>query len=167
MAVTIVQAVIFNQANAPWGLARISQQPRLPADADATSLSYNFRNDNSAGNGVDVYVVDTGVRLTHTEFQGRARYGATFGGYADNDGNGHGTHIAGIIAGAQYGVAKRANIIAVKVLGDDGTGTPANIIQGLQWSQQAAQQTGRPSIVFLSAIRGPRGPGHTQPLIML
>ncbi|KAG5634712.1 hypothetical protein H0H81_001009 [Sphagnurus paluster] len=107
------------RTNAPWGLARLNSIPRLTSQ-DTSTLNYNYTYDSSAGAGVDVYVVDTGVHIAHSTFGDRARWGATFGGYASADGNGHGTHCAGTIAGSQYGIAKAANIIAVKVLSDGG-----------------------------------------------
>ncbi|KAG5636157.1 hypothetical protein DXG03_005097, partial [Asterophora parasitica] len=116
-----IATTFATQTNAPWGLARISQPGRLTnQNADALTFSYTY--DDSAGAGVDVYVVDTGVYTGHSTFGGRARWGATFGGYPDADGNGHGTHVAGTVGGSQYGVAKAVSIIAVKVLGDDGSG---------------------------------------------
>lgn len=136
------------QTNAPWGLARLSSNSRLSGSDSALTFSYTY--DSSAGGGVDIYVVDTGVLTTHTTFGGRARWGATFGGYANADGNGHGTHCAGTIAGGQYGVSKSANIIAVKVLSDGGSGAWTDIISGLNWVGQQAASSGRPSVVSMS-----------------
>jgi cerevisin len=67
-------------------------------------------------------IVDTGILTTHTQFGGRARWGVTYGGYANADGNGHGTHVAGIAGSTQFGVAKNVTLIAVKVLSDAGSG---------------------------------------------
>ena len=91
------------------------------------ALNYTYTYDESAGRGVDVYVVDTGVYTEHEQFGSRARWGATFGPYSNADLYGHGTHCAGTVASAQFGVAKNASIIAVKVLGDDGNGEISDV----------------------------------------
>lgn len=83
---------------------------------------------------MNVYVLDTGVRITHEEFAGTAEWGANFAGGANQDANGHGTHCAGTIAGKTYGIAKSAKIIAVKVLGDSGSGSYSGIISGVEWA---------------------------------
>ncbi|KXN69442.1 subtilisin-like protein, partial [Conidiobolus coronatus NRRL 28638] len=83
---------------------------------------------------VNIYVVDTGVNTSHVDFEGRASWGITTAQDSeDKDNNGHGTHCAGSAASKTYGVAKKANIIAVKVLGDDGSGTTDDIAAGLEW----------------------------------
>ncbi|ROQ81200.1 subtilisin family serine protease [Streptomyces sp. CEV 2-1] len=115
------------QSNAPWGLDRIDQA-NLP-------LSGTYTYPDSAGGGTTVYVLDTGVRITHQEISGRASYGYDF---VDNDttaqdGYGHGTHVATTVAGSTYGVAKKAKIVAVRVLGNDGSGTTAGVIAGVDW----------------------------------
>ncbi|KAF9523111.1 serine protease [Crepidotus variabilis] len=136
------------QTNAPWGISRISSTAKLSGSVSSLTFSYTY--DDTAGSGVDIYLVDTGVRTTHTTFGGRARWGATFGGYPSADGNGHGTHCAGTAAGSQYGVAKKANIIAVKVLSDAGSGAIADIVSGLNYVKSQAASSGRPSIVSMS-----------------
>ncbi|KAJ3483614.1 hypothetical protein NLI96_g6193 [Meripilus lineatus] len=137
------------QTNAPWGLSRISQNARL-TNQNSAALTFTYKYDSTAGTGVDIYVVDTGVYTSHSDFGGRARWGATFGGYANADGNGHGTHVAGTAAGTQYGVAKKANIIAVKVLSDAGSGAVSDIVSGLNWVLNQARSSGRPSIATMS-----------------
>ncbi|KAI0361573.1 serine protease [Trametes cingulata] len=137
------------QTNAPWGLQRISQTAKL-SKQDTSALTYTYTYDSSAGSGVDIYIVDTGIYTAHSEFGGRARWGKTFGGYADADGNGHGTHVSGTAAGSTYGVAKKANLIAVKVLSDEGSGSVSDIVSGLNWVSQQAAASGRPSIASLS-----------------
>ncbi|KAG5645289.1 hypothetical protein DXG03_006591 [Asterophora parasitica] len=137
------------QTNAPWGLARLSQRAKL-ANQDTNALTFSYTYDNTAGAGVDVYVVDTGVYTAHSTFGGRARWGATFGGYPNADGNGHGTHVAGTVGGSQYGVAKAANVIAVKVLSDAGSGAIVDIVSGLEWVASAVAASRRPSIATLS-----------------
>lgn len=83
------------------------------------------------------YVLDTGIRVSHEDFQGRARWGYNaFDGSensANNDKHGHGTHVAGTIGGATYGVAKKVSLVAVKIVGDDGTGTTELALKGIDW----------------------------------
>lgn len=115
------------QANPPsWGLDRIDQAS-LPL-----SSSYNYT---STGSGVNVYVIDTGVRISHSTFGGRAKNGYDFvdGDAVAQDGNGHGTHVAGTIAGGTYGVAKGATVYGVRVLDDAGSGTTAGVVAGIDW----------------------------------
>ncbi|KAI0714594.1 peptidase 1 [Earliella scabrosa] len=145
---------IETQTDGTWGLQRISQDRALPARSDPIALDFTYQFDDTAGQGVDVYVIDTGIFTDHADFEGRASWGATFGPFADADGNGHGTHCAGTIAGATVGVAKRANVIAVKVIGDDGSGATSDIISGVNFVAQQAGQTGRPSVASMS-IGGP------------
>ncbi|KAG6887663.1 hypothetical protein C0995_013688 [Termitomyces sp. Mi166 len=116
-------AAVETQNNATWGLARLSSVEKL-TNQDPTLHDCQFIYETSAGLGVDIYVMDTGIYLDHTEFGGRARLGATFGDYGESLGNGsfHGTHCAGTAAGSSVGVARAASIIAVKVLGQ-GIGT--------------------------------------------
>ncbi|KAJ7292945.1 serine protease [Mycena rebaudengoi] len=142
---------IVTQTDAPWGLQRVSQDAPLK-NTSTWSLSHSYTyDDEAAGNGVDVYVLDTGVFTAHSQFEGRARWGATFGdGYEDADGNGHGTHCAGTVAGFQFGVAKKANIIAVKVLHDAAFGWNSDIIAGLAWVGTEVAASGRPSVVSMS-----------------
>ncbi|KAJ2932569.1 hypothetical protein H1R20_g4571, partial [Candolleomyces eurysporus] len=137
------------QTNAPWGLQRISQPGKLSSTATG-DLTYRYTYDSSAGTGVDIYIVDTGVYVNHTQFGGRARWGGTFGTTGTTDGHGHGTHCAGTAAGSQYGVAKNASIIAVKVLSDGGSGSVSGIVTGLNWVLAQVQASGRPSIVSMS-----------------
>lgn len=115
------------QVNPPWGLDRIDQ-PRLP-------LSRTYTYPDTAGRGATVYVIDTGVRITHQQIAGRAVYGydAIDGDTVAADGNGHGTHVATTVAGTTYGAAKAARIVAVRVLGDDGSGTTSGVIAGVDW----------------------------------
>ncbi|MGW3412809.1 S8 family peptidase [Streptomyces sp. NPDC000888] len=115
------------QTSAPWGLDRIDQA--------ALPLSTTYTYPDTAGTGVTAYVIDTGVRITHTQISGRAAYGydAVEGDSVAQDGNGHGTHVATTIAGSTYGVAKKANIVAVRVLDNAGSGTTAGVIAGINW----------------------------------
>jgi cerevisin len=99
-------------------------------------------------------ITDTGIYLEHNDFGGRAVWGATFGNYSDMDENGHGTHTASIAAGAQYGIAKAAHLIAVRVLDNQGNGPYSDIIAGVEWAMNAAATSGRLSVVNMS-VGGP------------
>lgn len=113
------------ESSATWGLDRVDQRAR-PLDGQYHYL-YN-------GTGVNVYVIDTGIRVTHTEFGGRAAWGINEVADGNNtDCNGHGTHVAGTIGGSTYGVAKGAKLIAVKVMKCDGTGDWSAVIAGIDW----------------------------------
>ncbi|KAF9174429.1 hypothetical protein BGX21_005074 [Mortierella sp. AD011] len=109
-----------------WGLTRASER-----DLDLTQpYLYN----NAAGSGVTAYVIDSGVYTDHSDFGGRATFGANFiSGSANTDENGHGTHVAGIIGGTIYGVAKNISIVSVKVLDATGSGSASGVIAGMDW----------------------------------
>ena len=116
--------------SAPWGLARISHREAL-----GFGTFNKYIHQASGGQGVDVYVIDTGTNYEHVDFEGRASWGKTIPrGDVDEDGNGHGTHCSGTIAGKKYGVAKKASIIAVKVLRSNGSGTMSDVIKGVEWA---------------------------------
>lgn len=118
------------QRDAPWGLARISHRERLTG---ATQTLYRYNKD--GGKDVKVYVIDTGINVAHNDFGGRAVWGLTVPqGDVDQDGNGHGTHVAGTIAGTQYGVAKQAHPVAVKVLRSNGSGSMSDVVKGVDWA---------------------------------
>lgn len=118
-----------------WGLGAISHK-------SGTGTSYIY--DSSAGAGVYAYIVDTGVLITHTQFGTRASWGYNaVTGSSNSDLFGHGTHVAGTVAGTTYGIAKAAYIIAVKVLGDNGSGTTAGVIAGVNWVASDVTSKGR------------------------
>jgi cerevisin len=121
------------ERNAPWGLARISH--RKPLDFGSFN-KYLYAAE--GGEGVDVYVIDTGTNYDHVDFEGRAHWGKTIpANDEDVDGNGHGTHCSGTIAGKKYGVAKKANVYAVKVLKSNGSGTMSDVVKGVEWAAEA------------------------------
>jgi subtilisin family serine protease len=127
------------QSNPPWGLDRIDSKAGLDG-------KYVY---SKTGANVNVYVIDTGVRSTHTEFSGRVKSGYTAinDGKGTNDCQGHGTHVSGTIAGKTYGVAKNANIYPVRVLGCDGSGTNDGVIAGINW---VANNARKPAVANMS-----------------
>jgi subtilisin family serine protease len=115
------------QTNPPsWGLDRIDQRD-LPLNR-----AYTYP---TTATNVNAYIVDTGIRLTHSDFGGRARTGfdaVTPGGTA-NDCNGHGTHVAGTVGGTAHGVAKGVTLYAVRVLSCSGSGSITGVVAGVDW----------------------------------
>src|SRR6266496_359056 len=134
--------LLADQTNPPsWGPDRIDQRD-LPLNSD-----YHY--DVTASN-VTAYVIDTGIRVTHQTFGGRAVWGTNTTGDGNNtDCNGHGTHVAGTIGGSQYGVAKGIHLVAVKVLDCSGSGSFAGVAQGIDYvtAQHAA---GAPAVANMS-----------------
>ncbi|KAJ6446994.1 ER membrane protein complex subunit 1 [Purpureocillium lavendulum] len=121
------------EKQAPWGLARVSHRKTLNF---GTFNKYLFAKE--GGEGVDAYVIDTGTNIEHVDFEGRAHWGKTIpSGDADEDGNGHGTHCSGTIAGKKYGVAKKANVYAVKVLRSNGSGSMSDVVRGVEYAAQS------------------------------
>jgi len=121
-----MMSVSSSQTNAPWNLDRVDQR----------SLPWNGMYDYAGtGLGVHVYIIDTGIRVTHVEFGSRASvsFDAVSDGQNGLDCNGHGTHVAGIVGGATWGVAKGAYLHAVRVLGCTGTGLLSNVLAGVDW----------------------------------
>lgn len=128
---------VVTQHNATSGLARLSS-----SRPGATSYTYH----DSAGAGITVFVVDTGIKADHEDFEGRAFM--AFNGIDDDDtdGNGHGSHVAGTIGGKTFGVAKKVTLYGVKVLGADGTGTMSSVLTGVEFGTYL----GYPATVFPS-----------------
>ncbi|MBY8871160.1 S8 family peptidase [Micromonospora sp. PLK6-60] len=120
-----VLTVQATQTNPPsWGLDRIDQRS-LPLNS-----SYTYPN---TATNVRAYIIDTGIRTTHNDFGGRATWGTNTVDSNNTDCNGHGTHVAGTVGGAAYGVAKGVRLIAVKVLNCSGSGTTTGVINGVNW----------------------------------
>lgn len=117
------------QIGAPWGLARISHRAPLSL---STFSQYIY--DDEGGKGVTAYVIDSGIYTQHQQFEGRAKWGATIpSNDVDVDGNGHGTHCAGTIASKDYGVAKKATVVGVKVLKSNGSGSMLDVVKGVDF----------------------------------
>ncbi|KAM0259261.1 hypothetical protein ACHAPA_010828 [Fusarium lateritium] len=112
------------QQSPPWGLSAISN-----AKPPSSSASYTY--DSTAGAGIFAYVLDSGIYLQHQEFQGRAIFGADTSGVASE--KQHGTLVAAIINGATYGVAKKATVVDVQVLGD-ASGSSSGVLSGISWT---------------------------------
>ncbi|MEU9147128.1 S8 family peptidase [Streptomyces sp. NPDC048349] len=129
---SVVQNRVFTvdatQPNPPsWGLDRIDQR--------ALPLNQSYTYPDKAGEGVTAYIIDTGVRKTHQDFGGRASdgYDAVDNDNTAQDGHGHGTHVAGTVGGGAYGVAKKVKIVGVRVLDNNGSGTTAQVVAGIDW----------------------------------
>lgn len=117
---------VTTQTGATWGIDRTDQRA-LPL-----SSTYTYT---ATGAGVTAYVIDTGIRKTHSEFGGRAVHGfdAVTMGLSSDDCNGHGTHVSGTIGGATYGIAKGVRLVAVRVLNCAGIGLNSGVIAGVDW----------------------------------
>ncbi|KAF7724385.1 subtilisin-like serine protease [Apophysomyces ossiformis] len=135
------------QDNVPsWGLARVSQRK----NADLSK----YIGDDLAGNGVHVYIFDTGINVQHPDFEGRAVMEPSFVGYEDNnDYSGHGTHVAGTIGGKTYGIAKSAILHGVKILDENGDGSIVGMMRAISHVIHVA--TPGKTIINLS-LSGPR-----------
>ncbi|KAJ8280213.1 hypothetical protein GJAV_G00051900 [Gymnothorax javanicus] len=116
----------YSDNNAIWNLKRVSGR-------NSTSDRYSFST--GANTNVAVYILDTGIRISHVDFEGRAYDGANFvSGEGFEDEHGHGTHCAGTAVGKDYGVAKNVAVVNVKVLSRYGFGSYAQIISGVNWA---------------------------------
>lgn len=131
----------ITQTGATWGIGRVSRR------SVSTGAPYLYWE--SAGRGVDVYIIDTGIYVAHNEFAGRAKWGVNYIDARNEDCNGHGTHVASTVGGAIYGVAKNVNLIAVKVLDCGGSGTYAAVIAGIDYST-SSHSKGRRSVANMS-----------------
>jgi len=142
-----------SQTTAPWHLDRIDQA------SGSDALDGVYATGSLDGAGVDIYVVDTGIKRDHAEYASRVVGGTNvYDGNDDfDDCHGHGTHCAGLAAGLTYGAAKGASLYGVKVLSCTGAGSTSGVIAGLDWVVRSAAATGRPSVVSMS-LGGARSP---------
>jgi subtilisin family serine protease len=133
---------LTTQSNATWGLDRIDQRA-LPL---STTFTYQ-----RTGAGVKAYIIDTGIRTSHTQFGGRAIDGrdTVDGSLPAADCNGHGTHVAGTVGGSTYGVAKGVTLVAVRVLNCSGSGTTSGVIAGIDWVT-GNHLAGQPAVANMS-----------------
>jgi subtilisin family serine protease len=131
---------LATQTPATWGLDRVDQRD-LPLN---NTYTYN-----QTGQGVQAYIIDTGIRASHQEFAGRIGNGFTSvnDGNGTNDCNGHGTHVAGTVGGTTYGLAKQVTLHAVRVLSCSGSGSNAGVIAGVDW---VTQNHGSPAVANMS-----------------
>lgn len=133
-----------------WGLDRLDQRVGLDG-------RYRYP---SVNNRVTVYIVDSGIRTTHREFRGRATWGGNFAGDGrNNDCTGHGTHVAGTVAGATTGVARSAHLVAMKVFGCNGSGSMSNVLRAVEWIIARGK---RPAVVNLSLGSNGQDPALAQ-----
>jgi len=131
------------QPNPEWNLDRITEKN--------TKINGRYVYPEGSGATAVGYVIDTGVYCAHQEFDTRCSFGFVANPtWTKDDKNGHGTHVASTMGGTLYGVAKKLTIIAVKVLGDDGSGTNAGVIAGIDYAAKAAKSSGKPSVANMS-----------------
>ena len=116
--------IVTTQTGATWGLDRIDQAD-LPLNGNYVYTS--------TGSGVTAYIIDTGIRTSHSQFGGRASVGFDAMGGNGQDCNGHGTHVAGTVGGSTYGVAKGVRLVAVRVLSCSGSGSTSGVIAGVDF----------------------------------
>lgn len=136
---------VVEQDEAPRHLSRISQRKKLKKPP----FKYIYDTD-ANGHNVNAYILDSGIDLGHPEFQGRAKHGKDFTNEGLGDSNGHGTHVAGIIGSQTFGVAKSVNLIEVKALAGDGSGSLSSIIAALEYSLNHKQKANVPGVANLS-----------------
>lgn len=137
-----------------WGQVRVTTE--RAADVDCV-----YAHDAQWGAGVDVYILDTGIRCSHEEYRGRCEWGITTSGGVDQDLHGHGTHVAGTVAGTRYGVAKAAHLVAVKVMTDAGGSTTGSVLRGVEWvAARAKAKRDRKSVVNMSIGNALNSPNY-------
>ncbi|KAG0217317.1 peptidase S8/S53 domain-containing protein [Mortierella sp. GBAus27b] len=135
-----------------WGLSRLSRTDAVAKKGKKIPPPPPYLYPKSEGAGITVYVVDTGIRFKHPDFEGRAKHGISTTSSVGDDENGHGTHVAATIAGKKYGAAKKAKLVSVKVLRKNGFGTTRQLLQGLEWIIKDAK--GKRAVVNMS-VAGP------------
>lgn len=137
-----------NSSTSSWGLHRISHRDQAPL-----SGPYSYIHHPIPGNcSTEAYIIDTGIYLSHSDFEGRASFGYNTIGGSNEDRTGHGTHVTGLLIGKTFGVVKKGHAVSVKALDDEGFGTYASVIAGLNWAVQEARARGKigKSVINLS-----------------
>lgn len=154
---------LLNSREVPWNLNRIT---KVNKDYDNTFPYYNSGTcHNNSKVKINTYIVDTGIDVTHTQFEGRASWGANFVDKLDTDCNHHGTHVAGTIGSRDYGVCVDANLIAVKVLDCNGSGSLSGVIRGIEWVfKQHKTSSVSNDVVVKSIINMSLGGGYSEAL---
>lgn len=146
---------VYLQNNAPWGLARLSHKDYSvdPTTGAPPTQGDSYVFSSVGGTNTTIYILDSGVNAAHQEFTGRVRWGANFVDDGETDSVGHGSHVAGIAAGYNVGVAKFANIVSVKVIDADSRAPISRIVQGLSWIiDDHNKNPGQRSIINYSAV---------------
>ncbi|RCK66250.1 Subtilase-type proteinase RRT12 [Candida viswanathii] len=134
------------QEDTPRHLARISRRKRMKPNKQ-----YPYMYDSEyLGQGVNAYVIDSGIEVNHPEFEGRATAGHDFTNEGSGDNNGHGTHVAGLIGSATYGVAKNVRIVEVKALNSKGAGSLSTILAAIDFAVSHRRDSGRKGVANLS-----------------
>ncbi|OBA21716.1 subtilisin-like protein [Metschnikowia bicuspidata var. bicuspidata NRRL YB-4993] len=136
---------LLEQDNAPAHLVKLSQENR-----ERTANRAYYYDEEAQGENVNVYIVDTGIQIENEEFGNRAQLGKDFTMEGGADLNGHGTHVAGIVGSATYGVAKKVDLIAVKTLDKSGHGSLSSIMAAMEFAVNHRKKSGRPGIANLS-----------------
>lgn len=134
------QKITVSQDDPPWGLDRADQRD-LPLDKKYEAAT--------TADNVNVYVIDTGIYAEHKDFGGRASVGTDTVGDGQNgvDCMGHGSHVAGTIAGTTYGLAKGAKVFGVRVLDCSGSGSTESVVAGIDWVTKNAK---KPAVANMS-----------------
>ncbi|CAI4058573.1 hypothetical protein SUVZ_03G1040 [Saccharomyces uvarum] len=136
------------QADAPRHLARISRHYQLPFDMEDKNRYKSWFNyyyeDEYQGQGVNAYIMDTGIHAGHPEFEDRVIHGVDLTKEGFGDDNGHGTHVAGLVGSKTFGAAKKVSLVEVKVLGKDGSGEASNVLSGLEFIVEHCKKVSRP-----------------------
>jgi subtilisin family serine protease len=136
------------QSDPDWGTTRTN----IRGNYESSDTTYDYTS-GASGSGVDAYIIDTGIYCGNNDFtklEGTCVCGVDYVDGSCVDGNGHGTHCAGTVAGQTYGVAKEANLIAVRVLNDAGSGSLDDVIAGIEWAVGNMNSSGKPSVANLS-----------------
>ncbi len=136
----------YLQENPVWNLDRVDERANI--------LNDKYYYPSSAGENVNVYIIDTGIDIRHSEFEGRAIWGTNTVDNINSDCNSHGTHVAGTVGSKTYGIAKKCTLIAVKVLDCKGSGSYSGVIAGMEYTLKSHRANNKTSVVNMS-LGGP------------